>query len=261
MPKRTEYAQGTPNWVDLQTTDQSAAKQFYGSLFGWSFDDQPSPDGNVYSMATLNGETVAAIAPMPPGAPEGMPPMWNTYIAVDDVDAAVGKVESAGGQVLLPAFDIGDAGRMAFVMDPTGAVAGLWQANQHIGATLVNETGAVIWNELLTDKPDSALEFYEAVVGITHSSMEMAPGEEYTILKAGGTDVGGCMAPPMPGTPNHWNVYFAVDDADAIAAKATAEGGQVVAEPFDIPSVGRSAVLSDPQGGMFSVLKPASPPQ
>ena len=185
MPKRTEYAQGTPNWVDLQTTDQDAAKQFYASLLGWSYDDQPIPQGGVYSMATVNGETVAAIAPMPPGAPEGMPPVWNTYIAVDDVDAAVGRVAPAGGHVLMPPTDIGDAGRMAFIADPTGAAVALWQANQHIGATLVNETGAVIWNELITDKPESALAFYEAVVGLEHSMMEMAPGQNYMILKAG----------------------------------------------------------------------------
>jgi len=160
----------------------------------------------------------------------------------------------------MPAFDIGDAGRMAFVADPTGAAVGLWQANRHIGATLVNKSGTVIWNELITDKPDSALAFYEAVLGITHVTMEMAPGEQYRILKTGGADVGGCAKPPMPGVPNHWHVYFAVDDADATASKASAAGGQVIAEPFDIPSVGRSAVLSDPQGAVFSVLKP-TPPQ
>jgi uncharacterized protein len=257
MPKRTEYAQGTPNWVDLQTTDQAAAKQFYASLFGWNYDDNPMPDGGaVYAMATLNGETVAAIAPMPPAA-AGRPPTWNTYLAVGDVDAALEKVAPAGGQVLMPAFDIGDAGRMAFVADPTGAAVALWQANQHIGATLVNEPGAVMWNELITDNPDSALAFYQAVVGITHTTMEMAPGQNYRVLKAGESDVGGCMEPPMPGVPNHWQVYFAVDDTDATSAKAAAEGGQVAVPPFDIPSVGRSAVLTDPQGAMFSVLTPA----
>lgn len=259
MPKRTEYAQGTPNWVDLQTTDQSAAKQFYSSLFGWSYNDEQIPGGGgVYSTATLDGENVAAIAPMPPGAPEGMPPIWNTYIATDDVDAAVDKVTTAGGQVLMPAFDIGDAGRMTFISDPSGAAVGLWQPKQHIGATLVNQVGTVMWNELITDQPDAALTFYEVVVGVTHSAMEMAPGQTYRVLKADGADVGGCMEPPMPGMPNHWHVYFAVDDADATAAKATAAGGHVVAEPFDIPSVGRCAVLSDPQGAVFSVLKPAA---
>ncbi len=260
MPKKTEYAQGTPNWVDLQTTDQSAAKQFYSSLFDWSYDDNPMPQGGVYSMATVNGETVAAIAPMPPGAPEGRPPMWNTYIAVDDVDAAVEQVGPAGGQVLMGPVDVGEAGRMAFVADPTGPAVGLWQANRHIGAALVSEPGALFWNELITDKPDSALAFYEAVLGLTHSTMEMAPGQNYTLLKVGGTDVGGCTEPPMPGVPNHWHVYFAVNDAEATVATATGAGGQTLVEPFDIPSVGRCAVLTDPQGAVFSVLKPAQQP-
>jgi hypothetical protein len=110
---------------------------------------------------------------------------------------------------------------------------------------------------LITDKPESALAFYEAVVGLTHSTVEMAPGQKYTLLKVGGNDVGGCTEPPMPGVPSHWHVYFAVDDADATAAKAAEGGGQVMVEPFDIPSVGRSAVLTDPQGAVFSVLKPA----
>ena len=258
MPKKTEYEQGTPSWVDLQTTDQAAGKEFYASLLGWSYDDRPMPQGGTYSMALLNGETVAAIAPMPPGAPEGMPPMWNTYIAVDDIAATVEKVGPAGGQVLMPAMAVGDAGTMAFVADPTGAVVGLWQANQHIGATLVNEPGAIIWNELITDKPESALAFYEAVLGVGTATMEMGPGQTYHLLKVGDTEVGGCMEPPMPGVPNHWHVYFAVPDADATAAQASSAGGQVAVEPFDIPTVGRSAVLTDPQGAMFSVLTPAA---
>jgi predicted enzyme related to lactoylglutathione lyase len=184
-----------------------------------------------------------------------MPPMWNTYLAVDDVDAAVEKVGPAGGQVMMPPMDIMDSGRMAFVMDPTGAPVGLWQANQHIGATLRMETGAVIWNELITDKPDAALAFYEAVVGMEHAPME-GPGPTYLLLKVGGTEVGGCMEPPMPEVPNHWHVYFAVDDADATADEATAKGGKIMVEPFDIPTVGRSAVLTDPQGAVFSVLTP-----
>jgi predicted enzyme related to lactoylglutathione lyase len=135
---------------------------------------------------------------------------------------------------------------------------GLWQATQHIGATLVNEPGALIWNELITDKPDSALAFYEAVLGVTSSTVEMGQGQTYHMLNVGETQVGGCMEPPMPDVPNHWHVYFAVQDADATAAQAGAEGGQIAVEPFDIPSVGRSAVLADPQGALFSVLTPTA---
>src|SRR5271167_3031060 len=122
MAKRNSYVQGTPNWVDLQTPDQDAAKSFYGELFGWHYDDQPMPQGPVYSMAVKDGGVVAAIAPQPPAMiAAGAPPMWNTYIAVDDVDAATKRAEAAGGSVLMQPFDVMDAGRMSFVADPTGA--------------------------------------------------------------------------------------------------------------------------------------------
>jgi predicted enzyme related to lactoylglutathione lyase len=258
MPTRTSYAQGTPNWVDLQTTDQNAAKVFYTGLFGWTYDDQPMPQGPVYSMAMLGGNSVAAIAPQSPEmAAAGAPPMWNTYLAVDSVDDAVTKVEAAGGKVAMAPFDIMDAGRMAFVIDPAGAAVALWQANEHIGATLVNEPGTVTWNELITADPSVAA-FYQRVLGLTTSTMNMGAGD-YTLFEVGGQMVGGTTPPQMPGVPNHWHVYFAVGDADATAAKATELGGSIVAEPFDTPA-GRIAVVSDPQGAVFSVIRPTPQP-
>jgi len=237
MPERTSYAQGTPNWVDLQTTDQPAAKQFYAGLFGWTYDDQPMGEGAVYSMAKLGDKDVAAIAPQSPELKAaGAPPMWNTYIAVDSADEAAARVEAAGGQVAMPPFDVMDAGRMAFVLDPSGAAVALWQANQHIGSTLVNEPGTVTWNELITTDP-AAIKFYEQVLGVTTSTVDMGPGE-YTLF----------------------HVNFAVEDADATAAKATELGGSVMVAPFDTP-VGRIAILTDPQGAVFSVLKPAPEPE
>jgi len=257
MPIRTSYAQGTPNWADLQTTDQSAAKQFYASLFGWNYDDQPMDEGAVYSMAMLGDNTVAAIAPQPPElAAAGVPPMWNTYLAVDSVDDAVAKVGAAGGQVAMQPFDIMEAGRMAFVMDPGGAGVALWQANQHIGATLVNEPGTIIWNELITPDP-SAAQFYEQVLGMTTSSMDMGEGA-YTVFEVSGVQVGGTTPPQMEGVPTHWHVYFAVADADASARKVTELGGSILVEPFDTP-VGRIAVARDPQGATFSIIQSAMP--
>ena len=259
MPGRTSYTQGTPNWVDLQTTNQDAAKAFYSGLFGWSYDDQSMPQGAVYSMAMLGGHPVAAIAPQSSEmAAAGVPPVWNTYIAVDSVDEATAKVEAAGGKVAMAPFDVMDAGRMAFVMDPAGAPVALWQANQHIGAMLVNEPGTLAWNELITADP-GAIKFYTDVLGLTTSTMDMGGGHGYTLFEAGGQQVGGSMAPPMPGIPNHWQVYFAVDDTDAAAAKAAELGGTVQVPPFDTP-VGRIAVLIDPQGAVFSVIKTAAEP-
>jgi predicted enzyme related to lactoylglutathione lyase len=257
MPERKSYAQGTPNWVDLQTSDQGAAKEFYSALFGWTYDDQPMAEGQVYSMAKLGDHLVAAIAPQSPElAAAGAPPAWNTYIAVDSVDETVAKVEAAGGQVAMQPFDVMDAGRMAFVMDPGGAAVALWQAGSHIGATLVNEPGTLTWNELITTNPSVA--FYQEVLGLTTSGVDMGEGE-YTIFQADDQQVGGTTAPQMPGVPNHWHVYFAVADADATAAKITERGGSLLVDPFDTP-VGRMAVARDPQGAVFSIVQPASQP-
>jgi hypothetical protein len=256
MPTRTSYAQGTPNWVDLQTSDQAAAKAFYAALFGWTYDDQPMPDGQVYSMAVLRGHQVAAIAPQPPElAAAGAPPMWNTYLAVDSADEATARAEAAGGQVGMAPFDVTDAGRMAFVLDPSGAAVALWQANKHIGATLVNEPGTLTWNELITSD-QGVFSFYTAVAGLTAAIEDMGDGQPYAVFRVGEAPVGGSMLPQAPGVPNHWHVYFGTDDADAAAATATEQGGTVAVPPFDTP-VGRIAVLGDPQGAVFSVIKSA----
>lgn len=149
----------------------------------------------------------------------------------------------------MPAFDVGEAGRMSFVTDPpTGAAVGLWQANKHIGATLVGDPGACLWNELNTGDVDKALAFYNSVFGITSSKMSMGPEYTYTLLEVGDDQVGGCGEPMKPDTPNHWRVYFAVEDVDASAAKAVELGGTIVEEAMDIPpTVGRMAAVTDPQ--------------
>ena len=257
MPTRDSYTQGTPSWVDLQTTDQAAAKAFYGGVFGWSYDEQPMDADAVYSIAKIGDAQVAAIAPQSPELKAaGAPAMWNTYLAVDSVDDATAKVAAAGGTVAMAPFDVMDAGRMSFVMDPSGAAVALWQAKQHIGAGLVNEPGTVIWNELITDNP-AAVGFYEQVLGVTTRTADMGENK-YTMFEVGGQQVGGTMPPQMAGVPNRWHVYFAVADADATAAKIKQLGGSVVVEPFDTP-IGKMAVVADPQGAVFSLFQAAPP--
>jgi hypothetical protein len=257
MPTRDSYAQGTPNWVDLQTTDQAAAKAFYGGLFGWSYDDQPMDGGAVYSIAKIGDESVAAIAPQSPElAAAGAPSMWNTYLAVDSVDETSAKVSPAGGTVAMEPFDVMDAGRMAFVIDPSGAAVALWQAGNHIGSSLVNEPGTVVWNELITDNP-AAVTFYEQVLGVTTTTADMG-GNKYTMFQVGGKEVAGTTPPQMEGVPNHWHVYFDVTDTDATAAKVTELGGSVMVPPFDTP-IGKMAVVTDPQGAVFSLFQASAP--
>ena len=259
MPERTQYAPGTPSWVDIQTTDTAGAKAFYGALFGWEYNDRPAghdADGNpaIYSLAVKNGKEVAAIAPIPMA---GVPPHWNTYVTVADVDKSAAQVPEAGGTVMMPPFDVMDAGRMSVVADPTGAMVCLWQVKNTIGAQLVNEHGTLTWNELMTSDIPAATAFYEKLFGWKANALE-TPGMEYTELKLNDRAVGGAMKLPMEGMPPAWGVYFAVDDCDKAAETATANGGTVVQAPMDIPP-GRMAVIIDPAGAYFNVIKMAQP--
>jgi len=258
MPEMTRYEPGMPCWVDVQSPDIAASTAFYEGLFGWTAEDQGEEAGH-YTMFKLRGLDVAALGPL---QSEGVPPVWTTYLASDDVDATAKQAEAAGGTVFVPPFDVFDSGRMTVIADPAGAVFGVWQAKEHIGARLVRETNTLLWNELASRDLDTALKFYETVFGITVNEVAMGPDDAiYRELRVGGDAVGGAMAigDDWPAEiPSHWMTYFAVDDTDATAARAKALGGNVNAEPFEIP-VGRMAVLSDPGGAHFSVLNPKPP--
>lgn len=280
MLERDGFPPGVPCWVDTAQPDPQAAVGFYGDLFGWTFTDRmPAGAPGRYFVATLRGRDVAAVGS---GADDAPPtPVWSTYVSVDSADDAAAKVKDAGGSLLTAPFDVLDAGRMAVCCDPSGAVFSVWQANEHKGAQLVNEPGTWNWSDLNTRDPERSKPFYRAVFGWEASTVDFG-GFEGTMwrlpgyadfLEQGDPDLrrrhAGFGAPEgfsdaigwmMPMTsdrfpddvPPHWSVTFAVDDTDAIAQRTTELGGSVVIAPFDADVV-RIAVLSDPQGAVFSV--------
>lgn len=265
MSKFESYSQGTPSWVELITPNQQASGAFYAQLFGWEVETVPVDDqGNVYAVGRIEGDSVAGIAGQMPEL-AGPPAFWGVYLAVDDVDATTAKVAPAGGEVEAEPFDVMELGRMSAVRDPSGARVNLWQAQGSIGTERANEPGTPVWNELVTPELDKALPFYSTVLGMTSEPMELDDGPAdappYSVLSnADGAQVGGACPPPMPGLPPHWNVYFQVEDADRTAARVTELGGSVIAPPFDVPGIGRLAVMSDPQGAMFNLMAPADMP-
>ena len=252
MSKISKYANGTPCWVDLGTSDVPASIAFYKGLLGWEIEMGPAEMGH-YSMAMVGGENVAAIADQQtPGQV-----YWTTYLAADDVDATVAKARAAGATVLVEPMDVMTFGRMAVIADTGGAPVSFWQAGEHKGAGRVNEPGTLCWNELNTRAVQESLAFYEAAAGLRGNRIANGDGDYYELQVAGGHRVAGLLpiGDSWPAEiPNHWMVYFAVDDADATAARCTELGGQVQMGPTDIPP-GRFAVLTDPQGGHFSVIK------
>ncbi|MEM7322222.1 MAG: VOC family protein [Actinomycetota bacterium] len=260
MPERSSYDHGTPSWIDLSTTDPEGAKQFYGAIFGWDYEHNPTDQGGEYIMARRGGRAAAGMMQQPPDMAEmGMPPMWSTYVTVADLDATMAKVDAAGGMVHMPPMQVMDSGRMAVIGDPSGAAVSLWQAQEHIGAEIVNEHGTLTWNECQTPDVDAAAKFYAELFGWTTEEMDMGPEGAYTVFNLNAEPVAGAMNPPMDGIPPHWSLAFSVDDCDACVATARAEGGTIIVEPMDIP-VGRQAVIADPQGAVFSVIALAETP-
>jgi uncharacterized protein len=253
MSERTSYEPGTPCWIDLATPDQDAAAEFYRALFGWSVEeDENAEQTGGYRVATLRDKAIGGVMkPMQ----EGQPPAWSTYICVEDADATAAKAREAGGTVAVEPMDVLDYGRMAFLVDPAGAFIGLWQPGRNLGAGLVNEPGALSWNELNTRDTAAAKEFYGAVFGWGFEDNEFEGGT-YTSLKVGDRPVGGMldMTGRVPdGVPSHWQVYFAVEDTDATVAKATELGGSLMFGPIDIEA-GRFAILADPFGASFAAI-------
>jgi uncharacterized protein len=277
MPERDGYIPGVPCWIDTSQPDPEAAVAFYGGLFGWQFEDVMPPDADgEYFIGRIRGGDVAAVGSIPAGAPQMA--TWNTYIWVESADDTAAKVRDAGGQVLMEPFDVMDAGRMAVFADPEGAVFCAWQAKNHKGARIVNEAGSLNFNGLNTRDVEGAKAFYGSVFGWTTLTLDGGaemwtlpgygdhleqgdPGLRKRMAEFGGPtgfeDVVASINPiadDQPDVPAHWNVTFAVDDADATAAKAEELGGRVTVPPFDAPWV-RMAVIADPAGATFIASK------
>lgn len=272
MSERDGYIPGVPCWADTSQPDPQAVLPFYSGLFGWEFKDaMPQGAGGHYFIGHIRGGDVAAVGSIPDGAPQI--PMWNTYIWVESADATADRARDAGGTIVMDAFDVMDAGRMAVIADTDGAVFCAWEARNHKGSRVVNEHGAVNFNNLATRDPDAAARFYGAVFGWT--TLQLPSGTFWTLpgygdylerlspglrdgmkqmgAPEGFIDVVAVLNPIAEGdsaTSPAWNITFAVDDALATIKAATDLGGAVIAGPAEAPWT-RYAVIKDPQGAMF----------
>ena len=244
-----------PIWVDLSSTDAAGSRDFYAKLFGWKVDVSPEPEYGGYAVAKANGKDVAGIGPVQaPGAPSA----WMVYVGTNDADETARKVQAAGGTVAAPAFDVADQGRMAVFQDPTGAFIAAWQPNKMAGAQVTGAPNSFGWAELNSRGIEATIPFYREVFGWGEKKSEMGEGEPpYTEFLLGGQSIAGAMEmnSMVPAeVPSYWMVYFTVDDVDASFKKATEGGAKTMFEPLEFPG-GRFAILSDPQGAAFGLLK------
>ncbi len=258
MAEMSRYPAGSFCWADLATPEPEAAKAFYTGVFGWETTDVPAGEAGVYTMLTKGGKNVAALYQLSKEMRDmGIAPHWLSYVSVEDADESAAKAADLGGNVVVPPFDVMDAGRMATLRDSTGAHFALWQAKTHHGAALVNEPGSLCWNELYVHDTEAAKTFYGGLLGWTTKTSKSPTGEDYIEFVNGERPAAGMMAikPEWGDVPPNWSVYFAVADLKAAIEKAKELGGKVAVPPMEVPGVGTFAFLEDPQGAYLAVIE------
>lgn len=253
MGYEREHAPGTPSWIDLTSPDLVISSRFYGGLFGWETAIRgPAELTGGYLAFQADGSDVAGLGRLVGDDP----PSWTTYFAVHDADEIEAAVVSNGGATLLPPVNLPEVGRMALFIDPPGGVFGVWQPGEVRGAELIDAPGSMCWNQLASRNIESSKRFYGAVFGWSSATTPYETSS-YTSFRLDGRDVAGMveMDRSWPrDLPSHWMTYFGVENCDATVEQAVALGGEVSVEPYDMPHLGRTAVLGDPHGAVFSVL-------
>ncbi|MER5914860.1 VOC family protein [Streptomyces sp. NPDC001982] len=249
----TDFRTGSPNWLDLGSPDIDAAAAFYGAVFGWQY-VSAGPEGGGYGFFQQDGRTVAGLGPL---TEEGAEPAWTTYFHSTDVAATAAAVTGGGGSVRVEPMVMGGP-LMAQFTDPQGADFAVLQSEK--GLERASEDNTLVWVELHVADPEAAIGFYRALFGWRSEEMK-APGMTYRVLSiADGDQQAGSFGgvAPLSGDAEEarWVPYFAVADADALAAAVRENGGAVLMPAADVPDVGRIAWLTDPSGAVFAVLKP-----
>jgi uncharacterized protein len=269
------YPHGVPCWVDTEQPDVDAATSFYGGLFGWTFQEAMPPGApGRYVIARLAGRDAAGIA-----SAVAEPPSWNTYVAVDDVDAAVEKLTAMGATVRSAPADAGEGGRSAALTDPEGTAFRIWQARRRPGVQATNEPGAWNFSDLHTRESEAAIAFYTKAFGwqfddVGFATMIRQPGygdhlqatidpdirtRQAGVAPPGFEDAIAWLGTPRAGEQAHWHVTFTVADRDRTAAEAQRLGAEVLDQ--DDSDWTRTALLRDPQGAVFTASQFTPPPR
>jgi uncharacterized protein len=255
MAEARTFVANAPVWVDLSSSDPAGARDYYSKLFGWKVEIAPDPAAGGYALAKLADKDVAGI-----GGTQGpdQPSAWMVYIGTKDADETAKKVEAAGGKIIAAPFQVLTSGRMAVFQDPAGAFISVWEPKDMKGSETMYEPNSFGWAELSARGIDKAKPFYGKVFGWGEKVSDMGEGAPpYTEFLNGKESIAGAMEMPemVPAqVPSYWMVYFMVDDVDKAFKKAVDGGGAEMLAPQDMPG-GRFAIVSDPQGASFGLLK------
>ncbi|MFM5884668.1 MAG: VOC family protein [Novosphingobium sp.] len=254
--------QGSWIWYELMTPDPDGAKAFYDAVVGWTLvPGTPQTNGYGFIANADGGMTGGVLTLSDEMIQHGARPSWLGYIGVDDVDAAVSSIEAAGGKVLMPANDVPMAGRIAMVADCCGAPFYVMTPTPPPGGgestafSAQPNPGRCGWNELLAGNQAEAVAFYTGQFGwALPGAMDMGPMGTYQFIAHDDVQVGAIMTRPPEVPAAMWCHYFWVDSIAAAQGRVTANGGQVINGPHEVPGPLWIIQGVDPQGALFSLV-------
>jgi uncharacterized protein len=252
VPTREGAPLGAPCWIDLSTSDVERAKDFYGTVFGWTF-ESAGPEYGGYISASKDGQPVAGLMYNDPQW--NSPDVWTTYLHTADITATLSAATSAGAAACVEPMEIKDKGHMAMLTDPTGAFVGLWQPIGHRGFNVVNEAGAPVYHQLTTRDYGKALDFYREVFGWHTEKVADTDEFRYSTAIFDGNALLGVMDGTREladGVPSNWFVFLGAEDVDKTVQLVKDNGGTVIRDAEDTP-YGRLAAVADPTGAGFNL--------
>jgi predicted enzyme related to lactoylglutathione lyase len=249
-------AEGVFVWHQLMTRHPDKAKEFYGTVFGWTAESKPLGEFKTYMVFKMGDREIGGMLPMAEGEFEGAPELWLTFILVEDAAKTVEKAKKLGGKVRMPVTRL-PFGCFAVLADPTNAVFAIFQVTGDEDAE-DSPDPVFAWHELMTRDADKALKFYGELFGWkgnmeTYEELKM----EYGIFQRENEMVGGILpmtGPQFEGVPDSWSIYCVVKDIEKTVAKAMEAGGEVYKEITSIPA-GKFAVIGDTSGAFIALLE------
>ena len=241
-------------WYDLATSDMDAARKFYCDVVGWGYQDN-SQGGQTYGVFQVGDAGVAGLMPYPEGMSPPFP-VWNGYIAVEDVDAMAAKIKQEGGAVHRGPMEVPGVIRFAVVADPQEAVFIIAKGLQAgpMPQFPAGTPGTIGWRELFASDWEKDFAFYAKLFGWTKAEAHPMPQGTYQLFAAGDAPIGGMMN-KMPEMPRSWwNYYINVDAIDAAKQRVEKAGGSVAMGPMEVPGGQWILQARDPQGGFFALV-------
>ncbi len=254
-PPSSEHHVGKIVWADLVTPSLPAATNFYGGLFGWTF--QTLKAGNTdYAVVLNHGQPIGGIVGKPLPSADKRQSAWLTFIAVADVDAAKRVALAHKAKVLADTANYARRGRQAVLSDPEGAAFAILASSSGDPPDYLAASGEWIWSSLHAKDAGSEAAFYQEVFGYDVYDATGEDGTEHVILSSDDYARASANAFPDAGHRHaHWLNFVRVDDAGAAVAKALTLGGKVLVEPHPDRHGGMVAVIADPAGAPFGVME------